>query len=162
TIEAPTPLRGLRGFDKEKDTIVFEDTIYYIGYAWEGNWLQAMFHCKSLDMDLLSIESKEENDFLSRKLKELLQGREYNFYTSGTRLPYNKWIWMSTGRPVTFTNWKPNEPNNYMDNDETCIEVQYRYETGLRWNDENRETSDNVICEAKITKDCELNSYNNV
>ncbi|XP_072389591.1 LOW QUALITY PROTEIN: uncharacterized protein, partial [Diabrotica undecimpunctata] len=79
-----------------------------------GNWYAATLHCKSFNMDLVSIESKEENDFLFQSMKSVLGKSERwtRLWTSGTSLPYNKWVWMATGNPVVYTNWYPGEPNN--------------------------------------------------
>ncbi len=40
-------------------------------------------------------------------------GHEH-FWTSGTdQAEEGKFFWMSTGRPVTYSNWNAGEPNNF-------------------------------------------------
>ncbi|XP_072398718.1 perlucin-like [Diabrotica undecimpunctata] len=128
------------------------NTLYYFGYTFKGNWFQAMEHCKSLNMDLVSIESKPENDFLYNRMKDFFGGgAEYWFWTSGTTLPDAKWVWMRTGRPIVYANWFPNQPDN-AGNNEKCMEVRYNYKNGLQWNDNNQNANLHALCEAKITK----------
>ena len=85
-------------------------------------------------MQLASIESQTENDQLERHIKEFGElmdgpiskpnnvgrnnifsiqtgfGNEH-FWTAGTdQGEEGSFFWMSTGRPVTFTNWNAGEP----------------------------------------------------
>uniref|UniRef100_A0A6P7HEB7 Perlucin-like n=1 Tax=Diabrotica virgifera virgifera TaxID=50390 RepID=A0A6P7HEB7_DIAVI len=111
-----------------------------------------MEHCKSLNMDLASIETKQENDFLYNQMKAFFGGGgEYWFWTSGTTLPNDRWVWMGTGRPIVYANWFPKQPDN-AGNNEKCIEVRYNYNNGLQWNDNNQNANLHALCEAKITK----------
>ncbi|CAG9835244.1 unnamed protein product [Diabrotica balteata] len=132
--------------------ITFGNSVYYIGHTFQGCWLEAMLHCKSLNMDLVSIETREENDFLYHKMKEYFgNGPEYWFWTSGTKLQ-NRWVWMGKGRPVNYYNWYPRQPDN-AGNKENCIEVRYNWQAGIRWNDRNEHDSGlHALCEAEILK----------
>ncbi|XP_072401351.1 C-type lectin mosGCTL-7-like [Diabrotica undecimpunctata] len=128
-----------------------ENTLYYFGYTTEGTWFQAMEFCKSLNMDLVSIETEEENDFLLDQMIDFFgDAPEYRFWTSGTTLAYNKWVWMGTGRPILYANWESGEPNNLGNND-TCLEISY-YKKSLQWNDIDQNEKLYAICEARITK----------
>ncbi|CAG9834979.1 unnamed protein product [Diabrotica balteata] len=134
--------------------LTFGDSVYYIGHTFRGNWYAAMLHCRSFNMDLVSIESKEENDFLFQSLKSVLGKSEgwTRLWTSGTSLPYNQWVWMATGNPVVYTNWYPGEPNNQT-HQEVCIEVKYsQTEKSLVWNDIRSSADILALCEAKIDK----------
>ncbi|XP_028138012.1 perlucin-like [Diabrotica virgifera virgifera] len=127
------------------------NTLYYFAYTMEGSWFQAMEFCKGLNMDLVSIETEEENNFLFDQMTEFFGDTdEYRFWTSGTTLAYNKLVWMGTGRPIVYGNWYPGEPNN-SGNDEKCIEIAYS-KKGLQWNDVNQIRRRHALCEAKITK----------
>ncbi|XP_050518116.1 macrophage mannose receptor 1-like [Diabrotica virgifera virgifera] len=128
-----------------------QNILYYIGYIFTGTWYQAMLHCNSLNMDLVSIETKQENDFLFNQMKALLGDlSEYQFWSSGTTLPYDKWVWMTSGRPIFYTNWEAGEPNNGPN--EHCLEIKYIYKRGLTWNDVKQDVKSHALCEAKITK----------
>ncbi|XP_028138011.1 uncharacterized protein LOC114332411 [Diabrotica virgifera virgifera] len=125
-------------------------TLYYFGYTFTGSWLGAMEHCKSLNMDLASIESPEENDFLFNRMKIFLGGgAEYRFWTSGNTLSSTppRWMWMRTGRPIGWANWGQGYAGP-----ERCLEVKYNYASGLKWYDTNQNTGLHALCEAKITK----------
>ncbi|XP_028135621.1 C-type lectin domain family 10 member A-like [Diabrotica virgifera virgifera] len=124
------------------------NTLYYFGYTYTGSWLGAMEHCKSLNMDLASIESQEENDFLYNRMKPFLGGGvEYWFWTSGTTLSSGRWIWMRTGRPIGWANWG----EGYVGLGR-CLEVRYNYASGLKWHDTLQNEGRHALCEAKITR----------
>ncbi|XP_072401332.1 C-type lectin 37Da-like [Diabrotica undecimpunctata] len=128
------------------------NTLYYLGYTFMGSWIQALEHCKALNMDLVSIETNQENEFLHNQMKELFGERyEYSFWTSGTTLPYSKWVWMGTGRPILYSNWLADQSSSTVKKD-TCLGVVYNYNKGLQWNENNQNTNLHTICEAKITK----------
>ncbi|XP_059224992.1 lectin subunit alpha-like [Stomoxys calcitrans] len=62
-----------------------------------------------------------------------------HFWVSGTDLAdEGNFIWLSTGRPITFANWNAGEPNNYRyenGEEENCMELWNRDGKGLKWND---------------------------
>ncbi|XP_072401334.1 perlucin-like isoform X2 [Diabrotica undecimpunctata] len=129
----------------------FENSQYYIGFTFEGTWFQALQYCKLLNMDLVSIETEAENDFLYEKMKLLFGGDdEYRFWSSGTTFSYDKWAWMGTGQPIKYFNWMPKQPDN-VKNDK-CLEIRYHKHDGLLWNDENQNKDLHVICESNISK----------
>ncbi|KAG8270611.1 hypothetical protein J6590_081939 [Homalodisca vitripennis] len=65
-------------------------------------------------------------------------GQKPQFWTSGMNYPVtNSWTWMSTGQRVTFTDWTPGQPDNWLNlhAGEHCLEL---WEPGhYRWNDRN-------------------------
>lgn len=131
----------------------YQNSIYYIGYIYKGSWYQAMQFCKYHNMDLVSIETQEENEFLSNQMKTFFGGgSEYWFWTSGTTLSNNHWVWMNTGRPIVYANWFPNQPDN-AGSSEHCLEARYIYtNTDLKWNDNNCEGAQlHFICEAPVS-----------
>ncbi|KAK3610047.1 hypothetical protein CHS0354_032404, partial [Potamilus streckersoni] len=57
----------------------------------------------------------------------------------------NEWRWMGqngASRPIMFTNWAPNQPDNFSDI-EHCLEV-----VNGHWNDEKCDAKRSFICEA--------------
>ncbi|XP_018561628.1 perlucin [Anoplophora glabripennis] len=128
----------------------FGNKYYYFGVIYEGNFFQAIQYCHYHGMRPLSVESVEENNFLRKQLKPFLGAGEYHFWTSGTILPTDHWVWLATGKPIIYTNWAPNEPNNAGGN-EKCLEVIYDYsdaKQSMMWNDHDCNGPKFVICES--------------
>ncbi|XP_018561632.1 perlucin-like [Anoplophora glabripennis] len=99
-------------------------------------------------MALLSIENAEENNFLWEKLKPFLGAGDYRFWTSGTTLPDDHWVWLATGRPIIYANWYPNQPDN-AGNNEKCLEIRYTHTNkAMMWNDHVCTAPKYVICES--------------
>ncbi|KAJ8940561.1 hypothetical protein NQ318_012960 [Aromia moschata] len=87
----------------------------------------------------------------SFNMRKNVGASDRRFWTSGTMLPDNtNWIWMSTGKPITYTNWLPKQPDNAGGN-EKCLEL--RYGNNLMWSDVVWTTANLVICEASLKKD---------
>lgn len=74
-----------------------------------------------------------------------------HFWTSGTDLAEEgSFFWMSTGRPISFTNWNAGEPNNFKyenGEEEHCLELWNRDGKGLKWNDSPCSFETFFICE---------------
>jgi hypothetical protein len=79
-------------------------------------------------------------------------GHEH-FWTSGTDLAdEGHFFWMSTGRPITFTNWNAGEPNNFQyenGEEENCLELWNRDGKGLKWNDSPCSFETYFVCEVQ-------------
>lgn len=77
-------------------------------------------------------------------------GHEH-FWTSGTdQGEEGHFFWMSTGRPLTFTNWNAGEPNNFRyenGEEEHCLELWNRDGKGLKWNDTPCSFETYFVCE---------------
>ncbi|KAG5877305.1 hypothetical protein JTB14_021100 [Gonioctena quinquepunctata] len=128
----------------------FGGRLYYFETIFKGNYYKATQFCNFHDMELVSIESKSENNFLRKHIQAFLGSGEYHFWTSGTTMPDDHWVWLSTGRPILFTNWAPNEPDNAGGN-EKCLEVYTTIEA-LLWNDHGCTEEKYVICETSVPK----------
>lgn len=76
-----------------------------------------------------------------------VDGGEYRFWTSGTTLPDDHWIWLATGRPIIYSNWLPTQPDNSGKN-EKCLEIRYTSTNkAIMWNDHVCTIAKHVICE---------------
>ncbi|XP_046805797.1 lectin subunit alpha-like [Lucilia cuprina] len=119
--------------------------IYYIENEKKYNWMGALIKCASMNMTLVTIDTKEK----SNEITDLLRNTFGNVnplwigaITSGANpLEY---VWISTGNKFTFTNWAPGQPDFYM-NQEYCVQTGWSDE--IKWNDHYCFTNFGVICE---------------
>ncbi|XP_019769942.1 mannose-binding protein C [Dendroctonus ponderosae] len=125
---------------------------YYLGIFFKANYFRATQYCRFHGMHLASITSQEENDKLEKYIKDFGFGNEH-FWTSGTDLAEEgNFFWMSTGRPITFTNWNAGEPNNFEyenGEQENCLELWNRDGKGLKWNDSPCSFETYFVCEVQ-------------
>jgi len=128
----------------------YGDKRYYLGIFFKANYFRATQYCRFHGMHLASINSQEENDKLEKYIKDFGLGHEH-FWTSGTDLAQEgQFFWMSTGRPITFTNWNAGEPNNFQyenGEEENCMELWNRDGKGLKWNDSPCSFETYFVCE---------------
>ncbi|KAJ8937495.1 hypothetical protein NQ318_011494 [Aromia moschata] len=125
---------------------------YYFEIVLKANYYQALQFCRYHGMQLLSITSNEENEFLQ---SEIVKSGIVDpaLWTSGTKMPDGtQWIWMSTGRPLIYTNWGIGEPNNAQN--EQCISVRLTKQF-FTWNDLNCGSQSYFICENTWSKSCQ-------
>nr|BAA93690.1 haustellum specific protein A [Sarcophaga peregrina] len=91
-------------------TTVIGDKNYQVIITAKLNWHKAYQACAKLGMSLASIESETEN----KSLKDYLYSQSIlanQFWLSGTNLAdKSTYSWQSTGKPMTFTQWAPNQP----------------------------------------------------
>ncbi|XP_050514837.1 macrophage mannose receptor 1-like [Diabrotica virgifera virgifera] len=82
---------------------------YYFSYKFKANYFHADQICRDMNMTLVTIPSKEVNDFLYTTV--LSANGEINFWTSGTNLVDKvSWMWMSNAQPITYSNWNVGQP----------------------------------------------------
>ncbi|VEN40799.1 unnamed protein product [Callosobruchus maculatus] len=115
---------------------------YYLGIFFKANYYRATQYCRFHGMHLASITSQEENDKLEKYIKDF-----------GTDLAEEgHFFWMSTGRPITFTNWNAGEPNNFEyenGEQENCMELWNRDGKGMKWNDSPCSFETYFVCEVQ-------------
>ena len=76
------------------------------------DWFEANEACKNLGARLVEINSKEENDLIIGKIKEL-PFKKRHFWMGLTDLrKEGVWRLESTGRKPSYTNWAAGEPND--------------------------------------------------
>ena len=85
-------------------------------------------NCHSHQMQLLSIESQVENEFVTNLVNENKNLILNQFWIAGynANLNTNNWVWqypnLNITKPFTYQNWCPNEPNN-LDNQEHFMAI---------------------------------------
>jgi len=126
------------------------DRKYYIGTFFKANWHKAAQYCRFHGLHLASIDTEEVQESLEYHIESLGLGEEH-FWTSGSDLAEEgEYYWMSTGRPVKYSNWNAGEPNNFKyDNgeEEHCLELWNRDGKGLGWNDTPCSFATYFICQ---------------
>ncbi|XP_055598394.1 ladderlectin-like [Uranotaenia lowii] len=133
----PGPREGLfLTLKSELGRFVIIDTLQEFFAAWRL--------CQSLGLRMASVNSADD----SRQLRILLDrfGKFDRAWLAGTNLgSLTGWVWITTNRKITYSNWLPGEPNNVGGN-ERCLEVSGRYPE--HWNDANCfDRLNTVICE---------------
>ncbi|XP_022309521.2 C-type lectin mosGCTL-1-like [Crassostrea virginica] len=71
------------------------------------------------------------------------------FYIGATDIVHeDTWVWVSTGKNATYTNWGPQQPNN-RDGAENCAVLNYLPDEGfdMKWSDDPCASYFNYICE---------------
>ncbi|KAG5865470.1 hypothetical protein JTB14_023585 [Gonioctena quinquepunctata] len=126
----------------------FKDKSYYFNNYFLATFLDANFFCQAIDMELVTIESDDENTRLYNYIRDTLVGD--SFWSSGTKLVDDKtWIWLSTGKRVEYTHWQPGVPNN---KNAKCIQLIQQRNKGLMWNDLACTTALHFICQSPTKK----------
>ena len=133
---------------------------YHFSDAPQPGWEQARQWCQRHFTDMVSFQTREENDHLN----QIAPGPR--LYWIGIRRVNGVFTWVGTGENVTTEaeNWAPGEPNN-TDGDEDCVEVNIkdtRQGYSGKWNDAPCSATRKVICYKGTTYrvlNCQLQSH---
>ncbi|CAH1985035.1 unnamed protein product [Acanthoscelides obtectus] len=131
------------------------DTLYYYGFLLQASTSMAQAYCHRLNMKLLSIETKEEEDFLRKSVLIHLDGdTDFIIRTSGKRLIGHRWTWEETGKQIQYTNWGESEPNNLGGHEDCLVLLNKRNGVNPKWhwNDDNCHTPYYFICEYSLAE----------
>ncbi|XP_055990679.1 C-type lectin domain family 4 member A-like [Sorex fumeus] len=105
------------------------------------NWTDSKKHCAEMQAHLLVVDSKEEQDFITKNLK-----LNQDYYLGLSDLKNGHWEWVNeTPYNPSVTFWYPGEPS---DNNEHCVVLDFlstRRQWG--WNNVPCYNSHQSICE---------------
>ncbi|XP_065665791.1 uncharacterized protein LOC136087256 isoform X2 [Hydra vulgaris] len=108
------------------------------------NWKDSLLTCQSYGGNLLSIKDEGENLFILNQLKT--NAMKNNPYWIGlSKLNGERKFMWSDNTSLLFVYWKANEPNNYNNSNEDCVEVNV-----YGWNDSPCNYIRGFICKAKL------------
>ncbi|XP_029292672.1 CD209 antigen-like [Cottoperca gobio] len=123
--------------------VYFSGSFYHIS-SLEKSWQESREDCLQRGADLVIINSKEEQDYITSLRQHVWIGLT-DRDTEGT------WKWVD-GTQLTKSYWAPNEPNGHQIRDEDCAEI-INHHSENNWNDD--------ICHNKKLWICEENSQHN-
>lgn len=129
--------------DIPSDAVEFNGHYYKI-YESKIPWKEAKQSCEDNGGYLVTITSKEENEFVKQIVADSgLNSIAYGGYYDADS---DSWKWV-TGERFEFTDWGPNEPNNNALHKEYFLEIYSDPNYTLKWNDCNENTLGGYICE---------------
>ncbi|XP_017771138.1 PREDICTED: C-type lectin 37Da-like isoform X2 [Nicrophorus vespilloides] len=125
---------------------------YYFEINNQMNWHNAYLACKQYNMELISIDSDAEFDYIREFINTLTATNKVSVWTSGNDVgTEGVFKWMSNGRRVFSNRWHNGQPDNAGSN-EDCIHFWYIGNVYLL-NDLNCESNMAFICQS-IKKSC--------
>ncbi|EDO31778.1 predicted protein, partial [Nematostella vectensis] len=115
---------------------------YYKGYCYKTSntcltWKRAESACAVMSSGLVSVHNHEENVFIQQQ-----HNGEKSWVGLSDVTTEGQFVW-ADGSPTNFTNWAPNQPNDYKNQD--CVHtlgVNY----GYKWNDVPCTACHNYTC----------------
>ncbi|XP_047130086.1 macrophage mannose receptor 1 isoform X2 [Hydra vulgaris] len=114
---------------------------FYGNVAHEGvDWHSALYLCKNMGGNLLSVTDQAENLFILNHLKN--ESLKNQYFWIGLNAIKRTFAWTDNTAPL-FINWKNSEPDNF-GGDELCSEI-----TTNGWNDISCDNHFGFICKTK-------------
>ncbi|XP_065365867.1 lectin subunit alpha-like [Calliphora vicina] len=139
----------------EEDHRIFksaENNQYFIMPMKKFTWQESLKECESRNMDLLTIESEEKALEINKLLERVFSGKRIpGFYLGANDLDkfrHFNWISSKARGPFTYTNWERNEPNNYKNKNERCVQIGFHGND--QWNDANCNRKYGFICQERL------------
>ncbi|EDO26420.1 predicted protein [Nematostella vectensis] len=123
-----------------------ENWTFFNGYCYLTSntclsWKQSESACAVLGSGLVSVHNYEENVFIQQQ-----HNGEKSWVGLSDVTSEGRFVW-ADGSPTNFTNWAPNQPNDYKNQD--CVHtlgVNY----GYKWNDVQCSSCHNYTCKRGV------------
>ncbi|CAC5422423.1 unnamed protein product [Mytilus coruscus] len=122
---------------------LFEDNCYFFS-PHERSWHDSKVYCVEQQSMLVEVKSSTQKNFLKGKAIEHLS----SYWIGATDLETEGvWKWNTSQTGLTVTDWSPNQPDNYLGNQD-CVQIMKS--EGYTWDDNLCEALRAFICEKPI------------
>ncbi|KAL3066810.1 hypothetical protein OYC64_016708 [Pagothenia borchgrevinki] len=119
----------------------FSGSLYTISPI-QKNWQASRDDCLQKGADLVIVNSREEQEYITRFLKQVWIGLT-------DRETEGRWKWVD-GTPLTTSYWHTGEPNGSSKLDEDCAKIYYD-DARISWTDSHcSDTTNAWICEKRL------------
>ncbi|XP_005754942.1 hepatic lectin-like [Pundamilia nyererei] len=119
----------------------------------KSSWTKSRDDCIAKGGDLVKIDSREEQEFLWKKVRRIMKDHEDKFWIGLTDLAeQGRWLWVD-GSPLneSLSYWNYTEPDNWGEDD--CVMMGEKSHGYLKsWSDTFCEVSRRSICEKPAAK----------
>ncbi|XP_039967463.1 C-type lectin 37Da-like [Bactrocera tryoni] len=136
-------------FTADQDPFIKIGSKYYLVVFKDSelNWFAAAHFCRSQDSELLTIESLAEKEALFSYLKNVKKLNYMEAWTSSNDLSVEgQYMSLNRGRPMLYTFWAKDEPNNAL-NAEDCVHVVLKGDSFTMNDNSCLKGQAHVICE---------------
>ncbi|XP_041356441.1 perlucin-like [Gigantopelta aegis] len=146
-----TEVEAAHGYVSVSDTcqpgfVKYENSCYWFSpKSAVRSWDEGKAYCLNMTSYLVIITSAQEDKFIREYLLQNAANSGYWIGANDQQVEGN-FQWMSTGshKPVNYTNWYPDQPNNGK-GEHNCVELRQQH--GFRWNDWFCSDRRGFICE---------------
>ncbi|TMW41002.1 hypothetical protein DOY81_013918, partial [Sarcophaga bullata] len=115
--------------------------LYYFEEKIIMTHANATEECKKMGMNLASIKSKQEREYLKEYIQQAY-GKLEAYWLDGFK-KNGQWIWMGHGENIETFFWHKGEPNNLSDL-ENCLQT---WDNEFDWNDNDCKKKFHFICD---------------
>ena len=124
----------------------FQESCYLFGKDARAIYTDSELYCNKFGANLVSIESRDENEFL----REYSRGLVKNDFWIGLsdRVTEGAWKWEGRGSLGGFTDWSPGQPDNNYGVASDCVGFHHIH--NWHWDD--------VSCALQFYPLCEVNN----
>ncbi|XP_061169376.1 perlucin-like [Saccostrea echinata] len=131
--------------------IHFHTSCYVFATGYPEDWTEAGSFCNRMGAKLAEIETAEENNFLRLHAIDNYQQTGGSFWIGGTDVLIDgQWIWITTQKRMSYTDWNPGEPNGALR--ESCL-MLHNGKSNFHWNDQPCDSKLFFICEKELPND---------
>lgn len=112
----------------------------------KATWNKAQTLCKKQSAILSYVYSLKESDWISESCKKHLGSSSW---IGGKRVKYRyQWIFETGTRTMNFTNWAPNEPVPYTNNNYICVQLWAAQQ--YKWDDFDCNQQQSFVCKSLL------------